>query len=437
MPKKILVIGQCSLHWGRMEFGNIGNYYIAEPFFRELHACFPGADIRTTMQFSEEFCRRERVTTLPIDLYYSWGENELKQAEHELRVAETIRTNGSASETTPYLEAVKWADLVIDFSGDIWGDNANFLGKDRLKVGLLKDLVAQTVGKQTAMIAGSPGPFSDPNTEALARHVYSRFDLVTNREPISTGLLKKAQFDTSKTVDLACPAFLFQGGDPIDAAPLLGEHFPPGATRRPVVGFIICGWNFTTGPFDRWPRLDEDYAQFAETVEFLSQNIDARVCLMSHSNGFDPPPAPFKLTHGRDYPIAKQLQRVLAERNIARDVFCLDGVYDAWQTKAIIGNFDMLISGRVHAAVAALSQSIPTVIIDYGHEPKAHKLKGFASIAGVDEYVADPSDSADLASKSEVCWSDRDRIKKELAGQIRAVQQLSRHNFELLRSIGS
>lgn len=36
----ILVIGQCTLHWGRMEFGNIGNYYIIEPFMRELHAVF-------------------------------------------------------------------------------------------------------------------------------------------------------------------------------------------------------------------------------------------------------------------------------------------------------------------------------------------------------------------------------------------------------------
>lgn len=42
----ILLIGQCSLHWGRMEFGNIGNYYIIEPFIRELHQTFPAAKIK-------------------------------------------------------------------------------------------------------------------------------------------------------------------------------------------------------------------------------------------------------------------------------------------------------------------------------------------------------------------------------------------------------
>ena len=49
----ILVTGQCSLHWGRMEFGNIGNYYIIEPFMRELHKAFPDSIIKTTMQMSE------------------------------------------------------------------------------------------------------------------------------------------------------------------------------------------------------------------------------------------------------------------------------------------------------------------------------------------------------------------------------------------------
>ena len=52
-------------------------------------------------------------------------------------------------------------------------------------------------------------------------------------------------------------------------------------------------------------------------------------------------------------------------------------MYMIHATKTIIKNFDMLVSGRIHGAVAALSQSVPTVIIDYGHEPKAHKLIGF------------------------------------------------------------
>ena len=65
--KNILLIGQCTLHWGRMEFGNIGNYYIIEPFVRELHRVFPQTKISTTFQMSDRFCQDEQVEVLPID----------------------------------------------------------------------------------------------------------------------------------------------------------------------------------------------------------------------------------------------------------------------------------------------------------------------------------------------------------------------------------
>lgn len=57
---KILVIGQGTLHWGRLEFGNIGNYYIIEPFFRELHRVFPHAAIQTTFQCQMNFKVRSK-----------------------------------------------------------------------------------------------------------------------------------------------------------------------------------------------------------------------------------------------------------------------------------------------------------------------------------------------------------------------------------------
>lgn len=433
---KILVIGQCTLHWGRMEFGNIGNYYIIEPFFRELHHCYPNAVIRTTMQMSERFCQKENVTCLPLDLYYAWRDNELELASRELRLSEKIKCTGYCNETTPYLEAVKWADLIIDFSGDIWGDNANFLGKDRFEVGLIKALIAQNLGKPTAMLAGSPGPFSLAKTKALAKKVYSQFDLVTNREPTSTSLLAKQGFDTSKTVDLSCPAFLFEPAKSDAINDLLKrEGLLPLHREKPKVGFILCGWNFARGPFDLWPRDDSDYIKFAESVETITEKLGAQVYLMSHANGFDIPPAPFRLKHGRDYPIAKQLQAVLTRRNIAKDVICLDGVYDAWQTKAIIATFDMLVSGRVHAAVAGLSQSVPTVIIDYGHEPKAHKLKGFATVAGVGDYVANPNHSNDLCDKIEMCWGRRQELKAFLDYCMPEVKERARQNFRQLLSI--
>ena len=433
----ILIIGHTSLHWGRMEFGNIGNYYIIEPFVRELHNNFSEANIKTTLQMSERFCEDEKVEVVPMELYYDLANDaNLDLAKKEIRLVEEFLENGKFSETTPYIDEVLNADIVIDFSGDIWGDNANFLGKDRFEVGLYKDLVAQKLGKPTFMLAGSPGPFNDERTKEFAKRVFKEFIAVTNREPISSIVLKDEGFDLSNVRDLACPAFLFE--------PAKGENIDDLIKKedvisedKPTVGFIVCGWNFLEGPFDKWPREDSDYEVFAKAVEFISNDIGARVCLMSHSNGFPIPPAEFKLIHGRDYPLIKQLQKVLNDRGIEKDVYKLDGVYDTWTTKAIISNFDMLVSGRVHAAVAGFSQSIPTVVIDYGHEPKAHKLLGFATVAGQEKYVSDPAKESDLINKIKNCWENRELVKKDLEEKIPVVKEQARENFRLIKKLVS
>ena len=430
----ILIIGQTTLHWGRMEFGNIGNYYIIEPFIRNLHENFPGSKIKTTLQMSERFCSVEDVERLPMSLYYGFTGEDLIIAKKEIALVEEFLNKGFFSKTTEYIDEVIKADIVIDFSGDIWGDNANFLGKDRFEVGLYKDIIAQKLGKPTFMLAGSPGPFSNYKTKELAKNVLKNFTLVTNREPISRDLLIKDGFDVSNVKDLACPSFLFDaaerrtGSDILKKAGLLKKD-------KPLIGFVLCGWNFVKGPYDKWPRKEEEYIVFAEAIEYISNVIGAQVCLLSHSNGFPIPPKKFKLIHGRDYQIIKQLESILQKRRIAKDFISLNGVYDAWTTKAIIGNFDMLVSGRVHAAVAGLSQSVPTVIIDYGHEPKAHKLKGFAMLTKSEKFICDPKKENDIILKLKLCWNSLEEVKEMLNKNIPEIRKMAMNNFTIIKDI--
>jgi len=427
----ILIIGQCTLHWGRMEFGNIGNYYIIEPFIRELHATFGDCKIKTTFQMSERFCNDEKIEVVPMKQYYGW-DNDLETANRELEIAREYNKTGIVSEKTEYINNVLKSDLIIDFSGDIWGDNADFLGDNRFYVGLCKNRVAQLFNKKTVMLAGSPGPFSKSKNLSFAREVFAGFDFVTNRESLSRNVLANANFDLSNLYDLSCPAFLFEPKEKHNVLNFIGSTSID--KTRPNVGFVICGWNFNEGPFDKWPRPDSDYTLFAEAIEYLDK-LGANIFLMSHSNGFIPGKEPFELIHGRDYPISKQLQKIVKKRSIAKNVFALDGVYDTWTTKSIIGSFDILISGRVHAAVAGLSQHVPTVIIDYGHEPKAHKLRGFAIEAGAEEYVADPDDKNDILLKIEKCWNNRKTYHEQLKIKIPQTQEKAKMNFKMLKKL--
>lgn len=430
---KILVIGQCTLHWGRMEFGNIGNFYIMEPFFRLLHDVFPNSEISTTFQMSKQFSKTENISVLPMELYYNWND-DLSKARKELQIAEHFLQTNELKQSTPYIELVNTMDLVIDFSGDIWGDNADFLGDDRFVVGLIKDRVAQIFAKKTVMIAGSPGPFSEGKNLEFAKEVYMNFDLVTNRESISKSLLESYGFDTSKTYSLACPAFRFEPA-PISKIESLDKVSKIRNNERNSIGFLICGWNFTKGPFDKWPREDSDYEVFVNAIEEFTKDRDVDIYLMSHSNGFPIPPKQFELIHGRDYPIIKQLQRILKERGRSNNIFALDHVYDAWQTKAILGQFDMVVSGRVHAAVGAMSQLVPTVVIDYGHEPKAHKLKGFAEVAGQLENLAQPDKVNDLIEKMNKVWETKEEVRSSLENTIPEVKRLGKENFLKIKDL--
>ena len=431
--KEIFVIGQCTLHWGRMEFGNIGNYYIIEPFFRELHRVFPDVHIKTTFQMSGQFCRKERVTCVPMDEYYAWKEDDLNKAYKELAIATIYHDTKSLLDTTSFIEDVLNSDLVIDFSGDIWGANADLVGPNRFLVGLLKDRVVQLLGKKIAMLAGSPGPFNRNEVLPFAQEVFTGFDLVTNREPISRSVLADYGLSNENMYDLACPAFMFEPASQEEVLPYI-KGTPLAAKSKPGVGFVLCGWNMLQGPFNREDWRDEEFSQYVELITTFVREHDVNVCLTSHSNGFILPPN-FKPIKGRDYPIVEKLYHLLKDTEIADSVFLMDGVYNPKITKGIIANFDMLISGRVHAAVAGLSQNVPTVIIDYGHEPKAHKLRGFAKVADVEEYVVNPADVKGMLEIAEQCWRERESITRKLALRNLQIKELIHKNFDLLKDL--
>lgn len=412
----------------------MGNYYVAEPLFRELKRVFPDHEIRTTFQMSDEFCERFGVVRLPMELYYGWREDDLSVALNEFAWSKNCGHADGQSKITDFMQEVLDSDLVVDFSGDIWGDNANFVGPNRFLVGLLKNRTAQLLGRPTAMIAGSPGPFDDATTRHFAREVFSSFDLVTNREAISIDVLSEHGFDVSNVESYACPAFLYSGvSDEELASALIRENLN---IDRPKIGFALCGWNMPTGPYTKWPRRDEEFSSFTKLVDRILDETDADVYFLSHSNGFVLPPN-FKPIHGRDYPFAEHLHAIMQKAGNSGRVHLIREIYGPAQMKGILRHFDMLISGRVHAAVGALAQSVPTVIIDYGHEPKAHKLKGFAQVAGIEEFFVDPADPENMAEVTLGLWKQRGLVSKQLDERIPQVQKMSRANFDSLRKLVS
>jgi len=432
---KIFVTGQCTLHWGRLEFGNIGNFYITETTFRELHRVFPEAEIVTTFQMTKGFCEQEKISVVPMGLFYNWDDNDLPKALEELGIAELYHNTGKIVKSTLFIDEVLSSDLFIDFSGEMWGYHADLVGKNRFLVGLIKDRIAQLLNKPTVMLAGSQGRFPDLKIREFAKKVFENFTLVANREAETGKLLVADGFDTNNLRNYACPAFLFEAYNDEQMAKIYKKE---GFFKvdKPKVGFVLCGFNFLSEPYDKWPRDDREYTQFVEVIEYMINKLGVSVYLMSHSNGFELLPN-FKLITGRDYPIAKQLYEIVNKRNNVSkdDIKLIKGPYSPKETKAIIRKFDMFVAGRLHASVAAVSQSVPTVVLMHGHKQKSHKTIGFFDIIGLPECVTYPDNAGNMIEKVKFCWENRKKITQHLNKRIPEVKQLAHNSFNDLKEI--
>ena len=430
---RILLTGLCSVHKGRIEYGNIGNYYIVEVAIRELHRVFPDAEIVTTFQMNEEFAAKERITVLPLDIYYDWSENDLDIALKELAIGNLYKQTGTIIKTTAFIDEIIKCDWVCDFSGEMWGDHAEPVGKNRFIINLIKMRVAQLFNIKTVLLAGSQGPFNlTGNIKPFAQLVYKNFTKVLNRESASLELLEKNGFDISNSKSFTDPAFLFEPENQNSIIEILKNDNILSDDKK-TIGFVLCGFNMLEGPYDKEPRREDEFSQFAELVEYMVNEFDVRVFFMSHQNGFEK--EPFKFINGRDYPYAKTLHDIVIKRGKVNPdmVICAKGPYNPRETKAIIKNFDMFVSGRIHAFVAAVSQSVPTVIINRGFGGISHRNIGFAKSVGMEDFVSSPSSINDMKEKVKLCWEQREELKKILDERIVEVKKKAHELFDNLK----
>ena len=434
--KKILVTGLCTLHWGRLQYGNIGNYYIIEPLFRLLHRYFPEYTIVTTFQMTEEFAKKEKIEVVPMQLYYNWdSENDLKNAYDDVEKAKSY-VDKKTGDLTEYGQLVLQCEFVLNVSGDMWGDNAEHVGHQRFLVDCLKMRTAQILGIKTILYAVTPGPFNKVEDKKLALQVFNNFSMVVIREKLSKENLVKWGFSTNHVVWAPCPSFLFESNMEYQSKwTRMIEQLHQSKSK--IIGFTFGGFNMPVGPYDMWPRGPEQYGVFLDVAEYINNELKADIMIFSHTNGFELPPQ-FKLINGRDYIILNQFYNLLINRNenYKEHVILVDEPLLPCDIKKLIGGLDMLITGRVHASVAATSQCIPTVYIEYDRNViYSDKMYGFSSQIGMEKYVSVPGEYNSLVSIIEDCYYNIDSVRKQLEKDIPIIKKQAEDIFKDIKKI--
>ena len=433
--KKILVTGLCTLHWGRLQYGNIGNYYIIEPLFRLLHKYNPDADIFTTFQMDETFQKRENLMILPMEVYYAWRDDDVGQAILDYEQAKLLDRNDGIKELTPWNELVMGMDMVINISGDMWGDNAEHVGKDRFKVDCYKMRAAQLMNKTCILHAVTPGPFDNAWDIDFVKETFEGFSGVYVREKISLGNLKKWGFNTDRVFYAPCPSFVFEP-DRCYEGSVKSIVKSIRKQKGLAIGLTFGGFNMPIGPYDMWPREDSQYDSYVQLALHILNHTKASIILFSHTNGFEREPV-FQLKNGRDFEILKQFFEIMMKKTInneiAQRIYLIDRPMLPANMKAFIGDLDLLITGRVHASVAALSQCVPAVFIEYDQRViRSDKMTGFSAQLGMEKFVSSPDDTESLIASVDMCIKSLGKIKKNIQEVLPTIQNAAEEAFRTM-----
>jgi len=173
-----------------------------------------------------------------------------------------------------------------------------------------------------------------------------------------------------------------------------------------VVGLNISGLLFNGGyTRENMFGLKTNYRELIDSVvDYLMKDDRVLVLLVPHVL------APSRIVED-DPNACRQLYENLIEKYPNR-IFLTQGNYNHNNIKYIIGLCDFFIGSRMHACIAALSQSIPAVGIAY-----SKKFHGVFESVGLGDCVADAyqcDSNAKLLSTVETAFEKRDQTRKDL-----------------------
>lgn len=240
-----------------------------------------------------------------------------------------------ASFRSQFQAALK-SDIILQIGGDNYsleyGYPAQYVELDR---------VLLSTGKPLVLWGASIGSAHNNETDRLLGEHLQKFDLILARETETYAFLQSLGLN-DKLQLVADPAFLLRP-EPIELSPEL----------QSVLNSHPIGINFSThaGTFS---RISQDkWHQIASECITSIASLGVPILLVPHVT----------VPEGDDYKFLKiAMEHARCSTN---NVHLLPGTLTAAQYKYIISQLRVFIAARAHAVIAALSSSVPTILIGY------------------------------------------------------------------------
>ena len=316
------------------------------------------------------------------------------------------------------LRHIHGADLVFSLAG---GDSfSDIYGMERLLYVSLPQILVLLLGKQLVLLPQTIGPFKSWLARSIAKFIVRRANRAYSRDHSGVEELRRL----APARDRADFSFCYDVGLVVDAKKPQNidvAGFSLAASNRPLIGFNVSGLLHMGGYTGmNMFGLRCDYAQLVRSIiRFLITEKSGSVLLVPHVLG----------THAESDELScRELFDELAAQYPGA-LGLVQGRYDQHEIKHLIGQCDFFIGSRMHACIAAVSQSVPAVSIAY-----SDKFKGVMESLGLSTLVADPRilEQDEILRIVERSFDDRSSIRRRLAERMPEVRSTVLNVFQNL-----
>ena len=417
----------------------LGNMAILIPMLEQIQNRFPGVQMVTSLQISQEFCSAHQICSLDIPAMYKpniwagfvslfdWLRSRFfRLLEDIFRVKAKFLLKGRK------FKHLLECDLYLDFSGDTYGDIAywgHFI-KHSIDLSTIHNLRIPIM-----LYAQSPGPFSSWLRRSVGRKILNQIQVITIRESEAYRNVNRLRIDCP-VIQTACPAWSLKPA-PVEQVRAIVSAEGFRFFIHPLVGVNLTGFNFaenlTTSDKYKSRRPVNQITPVIEVIGYLLDELKVNVVIIPHVYRLN---TEGKMIPGPDGQLSEQVYQMVNNSSIQNKerLMFIRGSYKVDEVKALIGQTDLMIAGRLHAGVGGMSQGIPTVLMAYS--PKHH---GFAQLAGLENYVSNTFrgsfDKADIIHKVEHLWENRTEISKQILERMDHINELISLNQEVLAGL--
>jgi colanic acid/amylovoran biosynthesis protein len=445
---------------------NLGSAAVMQCTSETLRTFLPGAKISSLIQLSPAFASRNDIHVLKATIF----SNRVFSVGESIRASLALLRAGLWASLHKYLyfrwnflinsglaKAYYNADVIVDLSMDHLND---IMGIIPVLEHTRDILIGIVLGKPLVIYAQSIGPYRGKFAAWVAGLALNRVSLIMVREEISLKTLQRIKVTRPAIHLTADPAFLLRPVSPEQAGqflsglgvdhtrPVIGIAIPEGEllgaqqwrglkkyirSAFHVFRFLLPEGLFRGilnllkkgGYYAAWRTAAQDrtISDFAAIADHLAWEMNAVVLLIPHVlQTFD---------NGNREADARQNVRAVQDSTTQRDkIITLNNNFTADEIKGIIGSLDMLISAKMHAAIAAISQCVPTLAI--GTHPK---FSGIMKTAGLEKWVCDKPAPATIIDRARTLWAQREQVRRELSEKIPVIIEQSLRNGELVREL--